>query len=86
MKTENRPIAVFPAPAPHKLKCAAPLPFGVKNCRRSGGAGSVEIKHTHPQHASQEERQERLKDVRRTCAALIRARREKAEQRRKRSA
>lgn len=35
----------------------------------------MEIRHTHPQTKSPEEREAQLKDVRRSCLTLIRARR-----------
>ena len=37
----------------------------------------MEIKHTHPSHASEDKRVENLKDAHRTCLALISAARGK---------
>ena len=71
MKKEVNSIVVFPAPVSHRLD--------------AGGVGGVEIKHIHPEYPSQEERLERLKDVKRTCAALVTRQRAKTA-RRERSA
>lgn len=51
----------------------------------TGGVG-VEIKHIHPEHATENERRERLASVHRTCAALIRAQRQKNTRRQARGA
>lgn len=72
MKEEFGNVVVFPAAGPHRLG--------------TGGVSSVEIKHTHPKHSSEEARMESLKDVRRTCAALIAAQRQKNARRQDRSA
>lgn len=71
MKKEVNNIVVFPAPVPHRL---------------SAGGGAVEIKHTHPEHGSEQERLERLQDIRRTCAALVLRQRAKTLSRQGRSA
>ena len=71
MKKEVSNIVVFPAIPPHK---------------NDAGGGVVEIKHTHPEHGSEQERQERLRDIRRTCAALVTRQRDKAARRQGRSA
>lgn len=71
MKKEVNNIVVFPAPVPHRL---------------SVGGGGVKIKHTHPEHGSEQERLERLQDIRRTCAALVLRQRAKTLSRQGRSA
>lgn len=58
MTAENR-IVAFPAHGFHSLD--------------AGGNCSMEIKHSHPQNKSAEERTAQLKDVHRTCIALIMA-------------
>ncbi len=56
-------VVVFPNPMPHRLD--------------TGGVNAMEIRQTHPEHATEEERMERLASVRQTCAALIRTQRRK---------
>ena len=70
MKEVNN-IVVFPASALHRL---------------GTGGGGVEIKHTHPEHGSEQERLEHLRDIRRTCAALVSRQRAKAASHQGRSA
>lgn len=55
MKEFNN-VVVFPAAGLHRL---------------GTGGGSVEIKHTHPEHGSERERLEHLRDIHRTCTALV---------------
>jgi len=63
MKKEVGGIVVFPCPTPHRLD--------------AGGVGAMEIKHIHPEYATEEERQDRLASMQQTCMALIRAQRQK---------
>ena len=58
MEIENRMIA-FPAQCLHRLDV--------------GGRCPMEIKHSHPQNKSEDERFAQLKNVHRTCIALIMA-------------
>lgn len=52
----------------------------------TGGVGGVEIKHIHPEYATENERREQLTSVHRTCAALIRAQRRKSTKQQERGA
>jgi len=72
MAEEVNNIVVFPGSALHRLD--------------TGGVGSVEIKHIHPEHATEAERQEQLASVHHTCAALVRLQREKEARRKKKGA
>lgn len=65
-------VVVFPATEQHMLD--------------AGGEANVEIKHVHPQHASQAERADQLKEKYRACAALISADRKVSTHRGERSA
>ena len=64
-------IVVFPAIPSHTIEA---------------GDGAVEIKHTHPEYQNEEERAQRLKELRRTCTLLVRAQRQAATARQGRSA
>ena len=57
-------IVAFPTLASHRLE--------------TGGICPMEIKHTHPESKSADERAAQLKDVRRVCIALIAAQQKKA--------
>ena len=56
-ETTNSKIVAFPGSGAHMLDAGGVLP--------------MEIKHTHPSHASEDKRVENLKDAHRTCLALI---------------
>ena len=71
MNKEVSNIVVFPVIPPHK---------------NDAGGGAVEIKHTHPEHGSEQERLERLREIHHTCAALVTRQRDKAARRQGRSA
>ena len=71
MEENTSNIVVFPAIMPHTVV---------------EGDGAVEIKHTHPEYQNEEERMQRLKELRRTCTLLVRAQRQAAAVRRERSA
>lgn len=63
-KTSNSSkIIAFPGSELHRLD--------------AGGVSPMEIKHTHPPHASDEKRAENLKEKHRACLALIAAARGK---------
>ena len=62
-ETTNSKIVAFPGNKLHRLD--------------AGGVPPMEIKHTHPPHASPDKRVENLKDKHRTCLALIAAARSK---------
>ena len=64
MVLSNNKIVSFPLPASHKLE--------------AGGTCPMEIKHMHPVPQSADERTAALKDIRRTCIALIVAQQKKA--------
>lgn len=62
-ETTNSKIVAFPVNESHRLDAGGVLP--------------MEIKHTHPPHASEDKRAENLKDAHRACLALIAAARGK---------
>ena len=62
-ETTNSKIEAFPVEELHRLD--------------AGGASPMEIKHTHPSHASDDKRAENLKEKHRDCLALIAAARGK---------
>ena len=55
--TNSGKIVAFPGSELHRLD--------------AGGASPMEIKHTHPSHASEDKRAENLKEKHRDCLALI---------------
>ena len=61
--TNNSKIVAFPVDELHRLD--------------AGGASPMEIKHTHPSHASDNKRVENLREKHRDCLALITAARSK---------
>ena len=61
--TNSSKIVAFPVNEFHRLN--------------AGGVSPMEIKHTHPSHASEDKRVENLKDAHRACLALIAATRGK---------
>ena len=62
-ETANSKIVAFPVNELHRLD--------------AGGASPMEIKHTHPSHASDDKRAESLKEKHRECLTLIAAARSK---------